>query len=152
MVQARRLQCTHHVRVNPMERLTRLVGGVLLAIGAVVAVHTIIEPLYHVSSAASPYSPMWRIIDPLEALAVVLGVIGGYLRTRSVAHDGAAPITRECLAAHALFYWSSHKCVHDSAPAGRPRRGKRVRMRSCQLTSGEVVCRSVDGRLRGPRF
>ena len=47
---------------------------------------------------------------------------------------------------------SSHKCVHDSAPAGRPRRGKRVRMRSCQLTSGEVVCRSVDGRLRGPRF
>ena len=30
--------------------------------------------------------------------------------------------------------------------------GKRVRMRSCQLTSGEVVCRSVDGRLRGPRF
>ena len=104
VVQARRLQCTHHVRVNPMERLTRLVGGVLLAIGAVVAVNTIIEPLYHVSSAASPYSPMWRIIDPLEALAVVLGVIGGYLRTRSVAHDGAAPITRECLAAHALFY------------------------------------------------
>ena len=47
-----------------MERLTRIVGGVLLAIGAVVAVHTIIEPLYHVSSAASPYSPMWRIIDP----------------------------------------------------------------------------------------
>ena len=51
-----------------------------------------------------------------------------------------------------LFSGSSHKCVHDSAPAGRPRRGKRVRMRSCQLTSGEVVCRSVDGRLRGPHF
>ena len=50
------------------------------------------------------------------------------------------------------FSGSSHKCVHDSAPAGRPRRGKRVRMRSCQLTSGAVVCRSVDGRLRGPRF
>ena len=53
---------------------------------------------------------------------------------------------------HDKNYGSSHKCVHDSAPAGRPRRGKRVRMRSCQLTSGEVVCRSVDGRLRGPRF
>ena len=79
-------------------------GGVLLAIGAVVAVHTIIEPLYHVSSAASPYSPMWRIMDPLEALAVVLGVIGGSRRTRRVAHDGAAPITREWLAANALFY------------------------------------------------
>ena len=77
-----------------MEILTRLVGGVLLAIGAVVAVHTIIEPLYHVSSAASPYSPMWRIIDPLEALAVVLGVICGYIRTRSGAHDGEAPRSR----------------------------------------------------------
>ena len=104
MVQARCIQGTHHVRVHPMERLTRLVGGVLLAIGAVVAVHPIIEPLYHVSSAASPYSPMWRIIDPLEALAVVLGVIGGYIRKRSVAHDGEAPITREYLAANALFY------------------------------------------------
>ena len=28
-----------------------------------------------------------------------------------------------------FFVGSSHKCVHDSAPAGRPRRGKRVRMR-----------------------
>ena len=43
-------------------------------------------------------------IATLEALAVVLGVICGYIRKRSVAHDGEAPITRECLAAHALFY------------------------------------------------
>ena len=50
------------------------------------------------------------------------------------------------------FFGSSHKCVHDSAQAGRPRRGKRLRMCSCRLTSAEVVCRSVDGRLRGPRF
>ena len=40
-----------------MEMLKRIVGVVLIAIGAVVAVHTIIEPLYHVSSAASPYKP-----------------------------------------------------------------------------------------------
>ena len=46
-----------------MEILKRIVGVVLLPIGAVVAGHTIIEPLYHVSSAASPYSPMWRIIE-----------------------------------------------------------------------------------------
>ena len=43
-------------------------------------------------------------IATLEALAVVLGVICGYIRKKSVAHDGEAPITRECLAAHALFY------------------------------------------------
>ncbi len=87
-----------------MEILKRIAGVVLITIGAVVAVHTIIEPLYHVSSAASPYSPMWRIIDPLQALAVVLGVICGYIRKRSVAHDGEAPITRARLAANALFY------------------------------------------------
>ena len=77
------------------------------------------------------------------------------------AHHGWASVdlTRllpEWITAHeyreAIFSGSSHKCVHDSAPAGRPRRGKRVRMRSCQLTSGAVVCRSVDGRLRGPSF
>ena len=50
-------------------------GGVLLVIGAVVAVHTIIEPLYHVSSAASPYSPMWRIMDPLAANALFYGFL-----------------------------------------------------------------------------
>ena len=43
-------------------------------------------------------------VAPLEALAVVLGVICCYIRKRSVAYDGEAPITRECLAAHALFY------------------------------------------------
>ena len=36
-------------------------------------------------------------------------------------------------------------------PAGQPRRGKRLRMCSCPRISGEVVYRSVDGRLRGPR-
>ena len=34
----------------------------------------------------------------------MLGVIYGYIRNRSVAHDGEAPITREWLAANALFY------------------------------------------------
>ena len=69
-------------------------------------------------------------------------------------HDMGGQVRTGEQATHVLFYklGSSHKCVHDSAPAGRPRRGKRVRMRSCQLTSGAVVCRSVDGRLRGPRF
>ena len=123
-------------------------GGVLLAIGAVVAVHTIIEPLYHVSSAASPYSPMWRIMDPLEALAVVLGVIGGSRRTRRVAHNGAAPITREWLAANALCYgflcvgilcfWSPCSTVEYffgplvQALAGQFRRARRV------LTPGAI--------------
>ena len=74
-------------------------------------------------------------------------------RDTKLDRDAALKVLPEAFTAEsANKIGSSHKCVHDSAPAGRPRRGKRVRMRSCQLTSGEVVCRSVDGRLRGPRF
>ena len=69
----------------------------------------------------------------------------------SGASSGSIPDRRCCLA-RTITLGSSHKCVHDSAQAGRPRRGKRLRMCSCRLTSAEVVCRSVDGRLRGPRF
>ena len=82
----------------------------------------------------------WRIRDN-----------GGTIDAAGELYDGT-PVESAADLRTALINGSSHKCVHDSAPAGRPRRGKRVRMRSCQLTSGEVVCRSVDGRLRGPRF
>ena len=44
-------------------------------------------------------------INPFTALAVVLGVIFGYIRKRGVNREGAAaPITREFLAANTLFY------------------------------------------------
>ena len=49
--------------------------------------------------------------------------------------------------------WVPHTNVCTiQPPAGQPRRGKRLRMCSCPRISGEVVYRSVDGRLRGPRF
>ena len=35
-----------------MERLKRIIGVVLILTGAVVTVHTIIEPVYHVSGSA----------------------------------------------------------------------------------------------------
>ena len=61
-------------------------------------------------------------VAPLEALAVVLGVICGYIRKRSVAHDGEAPITRECLAAHALFYgFQRQLSTMSEAPFDHPR-------------------------------
>ena len=40
-----------------MEILKRIVGVVLIAIGAVVAVHMIIEPLYHVSQRRQSVQP-----------------------------------------------------------------------------------------------
>ena len=85
--------------------LTRIVGAVLIAVAAVVAVHTIAEPLYHTSSAASPYSPIWNVINPFMAVAILLGVIFAYIRKRSVDREGGgAPVTREFLAANTLFY------------------------------------------------
>ena len=88
-----------------MTTVRHVIGVVLIAIGVLVAVHTIFEPLYHVSSEASPYSPVWGFINPLSALAVVLGVSYGYLRKRGVDQEGGnAPVSREYLAANALFY------------------------------------------------
>ena len=88
-----------------MDMFRRISGVALIVIGAVVAVHTIVEPLYHVSSEASPYSPIWSIINPFMALAVALGVIFGYIRKRGVDREGGgAPPTREFLAANTLFY------------------------------------------------
>ena len=88
-----------------MDLIQRSGGVALIVIGAVVALHTVIEPLYHASSEASPNSPIWSIIDPFIALAVVLGVIFGYIRKRSVDHEGGgAPISREFLTANTLFY------------------------------------------------
>ena len=84
-----------------MDMIRRIVGVVLIVIGAVVAVHMIAQPLYDASSEASPHNPIWSIINPFMALAVVLGVIFGYIRKRGVDHEGGgAPITREFLSAN----------------------------------------------------
>ena len=84
--------------------LRQIVGVVLIVVGVVVAVHAVVEPLYYVSTEASPDSLIWSIIDPFMALAVVLGVIFGYIRKRGVDLESGAPITREFLAANTLFY------------------------------------------------
>ena len=88
-----------------MNLIRRTVGILLVATGVVVAVHMIIEPLYHVSSEADPVSPIWGLIDPMMALAIVAGVIFGYVRTRAVGREGSgAPISREYLVANLQLY------------------------------------------------
>ena len=86
--------------------INRIVGVILIAIAVIVAVHTIVEPLYFDSSqSASGYSEgVWALINPLSALAVILGVIFGYIRKRDADSDGETTITREFLAANVLFY------------------------------------------------
>ena len=83
----------------------RIVGFALIAMAVVVVVHTVIEPLYHVSSESAPYSPLWEILDPLMVLAVLLGLIFAYARKTRVDSEGAdAAVTREFVIANALFY------------------------------------------------
>lgn len=83
----------------------RIVGIVLVVIGVAIGVHTIVEPLYHVSSETHPYSPLWTILDPLMGLAIVLGLIVGYPRMKRASSAGPdAPVTWERLAATTMFY------------------------------------------------
>ena len=42
-----------------METLKRVIGVVLILIAAIIAIHTVIEPVYHTSSEAQPYSSTW---------------------------------------------------------------------------------------------
>ena len=88
-----------------MTTLRKVIGAVLILIGALVAIHTVIEPLYHASSQASPYSPNWSTINPLMALAIVLGLIFAGIRKQGVDREGGgAAVTRDFLAANTIFY------------------------------------------------
>ena len=82
------------------------IGGIfLLAVAVVVAVHTVVEPLYHVSAEGQPYSPVWEVLDPIMVLAVALGAVVTWRRKRRVDEEGGdGPVTREFLAANALFF------------------------------------------------
>ena len=84
--------------------LKRISGVILIVMAVVVAVQTIVEPLYHTSSEAQPYSPLWSIIGWLMILPIALGVIYGYLRKKDVDSEGGGAVTREFLAANTQFY------------------------------------------------
>ncbi len=81
------------------------IGGVFfIAVAVVIAVHTVVEPLYHVSAEGQPYSPVWEVLDPLMVVAVALGALLAWRRKRAVDLEGDGPVTREFLAANALFF------------------------------------------------
>ena len=47
-----------------MDMLKRISGVVLVVMAVVVAVHSIVEPLYYTSTEESPYSPVWAAAGP----------------------------------------------------------------------------------------
>ena len=88
-----------------MNIFKRISGVILVAMAFVVAVHTVVEPLYHGSTTAQPYSPVWDTLNPLMVLTIALGLIFSCIRKRAVDGEGGrAPVTREYLAANTLFF------------------------------------------------
>ena len=87
-----------------MDMLRKIIGILLIITAAVVAIHTVIEPLYHASSDAQPFAPLWNILDPIMAVAIVLTVIFGYIRKRDACNEAGTTITREWLSANVVFY------------------------------------------------
>ncbi|MCY4564821.1 MAG: hypothetical protein OXE40_10140 [Gammaproteobacteria bacterium] len=85
--------------------MNRIGGIYLIAVAVVVAVHTVVEPLYHVSAAGQPYSPFWSILNPLMAVAIVLAVAAAWRCKRAVDQEGGdAPVSRAFLIANTLFF------------------------------------------------
>ena len=88
-----------------MDTLKRICGLFLVLMAVAVAVHTVVEPLYHTSSEGQPYSPIWNILNPLMALAIALGLIFGYLRKKAADSEGnSGAVTCEFVAANVQFY------------------------------------------------
>lgn len=84
--------------------LNRIVGIALIVIAAIVGIHTFVEPLYHASTEGALYSPIWAVINPLSAIAVILGLIFGYIRMNAANADSGGAVTWERLASNVIFY------------------------------------------------
>ena len=87
-----------------MDILKKIIGALLIIAGAAVAIHTVVEPLYHTTSEAQPYAPLWNILDPIMAVAIVLTIIFGYIRKRNACNETGTTVTREWLSANVVFY------------------------------------------------
>ena len=88
-----------------MDGLRRISGVVLVTMAVVVAVHTVVEPLYHTSTEESPYSPLWAVLGWLMFVPLVLGIAFGRLRKRDAERAATGDsLTRAVLAANVQFY------------------------------------------------
>ena len=84
-----------------MAVLKRVIGVVLIIIAAIVAIQTVLEPIYHTSTEGSPYSSTWDYINWLSVISIILGVIFSYIRMSRTSADSSV---QEFIAANTLFY------------------------------------------------
>ena len=97
-----------------MDIIKRIVGVVLIIAAVVLAVHTVVEPLYFDSSTTSSgyNESVWALINSLSAFAVVLGVAFGYARIRKSGDPRAARRSPEN--SWLPIYSSSESCSWES--------------------------------------
>ena len=86
-----------------MDSLKKVIGVVLILIAAIIALHTILEPVYHTSDPDSdnPYSPFWSYINPLSAISIILGILFSYSRKNRITDNSSI---QEFITANTLFY------------------------------------------------
>lgn len=86
-----------------MDSLKKVIGVVLILIAAIIALHTILEPVYHTTDPDSdnPYSPLWGYINPLSAISIILGILFSYSRKSRITDDSSV---QEFITANTLFY------------------------------------------------
>lgn len=85
-----------------MDSLKKVIGVFLILVGAVVALHTVLEPLYYTSTDEQPYNAqVWSYINILSAISLVLGIIISYVRKSNVSESSSV---QEYIAANTLFF------------------------------------------------
>lgn len=85
-----------------MQSLMKVIGVVLIIIAAIVAIHTVIEPLYYTSTEEYPHNDsVWLYINILSAISIVLGLIISYSRKSKIDENSSV---QEFIAANTLFF------------------------------------------------
>lgn len=85
-----------------MDSLKKVIGVFLILVAAIVAIHTVAEPLYYKSTPEQPYNnSAWLYINILSAISLVLGIIITYNRKSNVSESSSV---QEYIAANTLFF------------------------------------------------
>ena len=85
-----------------MDFLKKVIGVFLILVAAIVAIHTVAEPLYYKSTTEQPYNAsVWLYLNILSAISLVIGIIISYDRKSNVSESSSV---QEYIAANTLFF------------------------------------------------
>ncbi len=85
-----------------MDSLKKVIGVFLILVAAIVAIHTVAEPLYYKSTPEQPYNAsVWLYLNILSAISLVIGIIISYDRKNNVSESSSV---QEYIAANTLFF------------------------------------------------